>query len=111
MTGNRPPTPTNAVTTLFTLKADGQVSQLKLDRVGNFRVCAHTTGLRNRLYSMCRNTNHWQHKLLLTIHAQHSEEYDFGTDFIVENMICPSNNENSGYLLGTALHIPSSAVV
>ena len=113
MMGNRPQHPTNAVTTLFTLKANGQVSQCKLDSPSEFpRVCAHTTGLQNRLlFNVSKSAlNHWQHKIIAhDLRAQNSQEYDFGTDFIVEEHIpvCPTNNEDSGYLIGTALHIPS----
>jgi len=104
---------TNAQTAFFTLKPNGSASHVLLDTTSEFpKVCNHIVGLKNeRLYHLSSTHDSlWSDTVCeLNINTGKLASYDFGKGFLVEEhiTICPQKKEGTGYLIGTALHVPS----
>ncbi|WP_019026840.1 carotenoid oxygenase family protein [Colwellia piezophila] len=104
---------TKAQTAFFILKPNGSASHVLLDTTSEFpRVCNHIVGLKNeRLYHLSsKHDSLWSDTVCaLNTNSGKLVSYDFGKDFLVEEHIpvCPQQKEGTGYLIGTALHVPS----
>ncbi|MEP1386117.1 MAG: carotenoid oxygenase family protein [Paraglaciecola sp.] len=102
-----------ANTTVFSLYPNGQVEQHAFDNVSEFpRVCQHLTGLKTeRLFHVTGDHDaFWNHAILgRELTSGKADKFDYGPEFLVEEHIpvCPTLSENHGYLIGTALHVPS----
>lgn len=113
MVGKQVAQPSLAHTTLFTLHKNGAVSQKKFDEISDFpRVCEHLTGLQNRyLFHLSSNkTSLWSNSVVARdLNNDRIDQYKFGNEYLVEEHvpICPTGKEGVGYLIGTALHVPS----
>ncbi|NMP30023.1 lignostilbene alpha-beta-dioxygenase [Thalassotalea sp. M1531] len=100
-------------TTFFMLKPNGTTEQYSIDSYSEFpRICNHLTGLKNRyLYHLSAKTDSLWSDSVACIDTQTGKEavYEFGRDFLVEEHIpvCPKGIEGTGYVIGTALHVPS----
>lgn len=103
----------NAHTALFTLRPNGSATQTVLETKNEFpKVCDHIVGLKNeRLYHLSSTHNSlWSDSVCgLNVNTGKSDRYEYGKDFLVEEhvTICPKQKEGTGYLIGTALHVPS----
>lgn len=104
---------TKAKTTFFTLKSNGIVNSETFDMVSEFpKVCNHIVGLKNKfLYQISSTRGGLWDDTVCSINTDSGKQdsFDFGKDFLVEEHIpiCPQQKEGTGYLLGTALHVPS----
>jgi all-trans-8'-apo-beta-carotenal 15,15'-oxygenase len=104
---------TNAKTVFFTLYPNGKVAQDTIDIISEFpRVCDHVTGLRNNyLYQLSSSHNSLWSDTVCSLNTESGQidSYDFGQDYLVEEHITvnPQQKEGTGYLIGTALHVPS----
>ncbi len=102
-----------AQTALFRLKPNGTVSHTLLHNNSEFpRICDHLTGLRNDvLYHLSSEFDSiWSDTVsALNVNSGKEDKYSYGKDFLVEEhiSICPQKKEGTGYLIGTALHVPS----
>lgn len=100
-------------TTLITLKPNGTADLYSFDGNSGFpRVAPHLTGLRNEyLYHSSRTkSDFWQDSVnRLNVNTGKLDAYHYGADFLVEEHlpICPQGKESKGYLVGTALHVPT----
>ncbi len=100
-------------TAFFTLKPNGSIEQQNFTANSEFpRVCGHLTGLRNRyLYHLSAHANSlWSDSLIcLDTYNGNEQRYQYGDDYLVEEHIpvCPRGIEGTGYIIGTALHVPS----
>ncbi|WNC72066.1 carotenoid oxygenase family protein [Thalassotalea psychrophila] len=98
---------------LFTLYPNGKATQAVLEQNSEFpRVCDHLVGQKyQQLYHLSSNHNSlWSDSVCrFEVSSGIEDKFDFGKDFLVEEHItvCPKNKEGSGYLIGTALHVPS----
>lgn len=103
----------NAKTAFYTLSPNGKTSQTILDTNSEFpEVCDHVVGLKNEyLYQLSsKQTSIWSDTVTgLNMNTGKLDSYDFGDDFLVEEhiTICPTQKEGTGYLMGTALHVPT----
>ncbi len=103
----------DAKTALFTLYPNGSANHTIINSNSEFpRVCDHLTGLKNEcLYHLSSQHNSlWSDSVCnLNVTTGKEDVYDFGADFLVEEhvSVCPKNKEGTGYLIGTALHVPS----
>jgi carotenoid cleavage dioxygenase len=113
MKGEQTKTNIKAQTTLFTLKTNGTVAQTTLVGTSEFpRVCNHRVGLRNEmLFSIASKQNSLWNDTISCLHTGSGKQdnYHFGNEYLVEEHIpvCPKRKEGTGYLIGTALHVPS----
>lgn len=100
-------------TALFTLTPNGDATQTILETTSEFpKVCDHVVGLRNKfIYHLSSSRNSlWSDTLCsLNVDSGTLDSFDFGKDFLVEEhvSVCPQRKEGTGYLIGTALHVPS----
>lgn len=103
----------HARTAFYTLYKSGQVKQQLLDDISEFpRVSNHKVGLRNDyLYRLSSNVGSLWHNQVsaLNTHTGKEDKYAYGQEFLVEEHVPvnPNNKEGEGYLMGTALHVPS----
>jgi carotenoid cleavage dioxygenase len=95
------------------LHANGTTSKSIIEGDSEFpRVYDHVVGQRNKnLYSLSHaESNYWRDTVCcLNVDNGEKDNFVYGEDFIAEEHIIISNKaeEGSGYLVGTALHIPS----
>ncbi|WNC69821.1 carotenoid oxygenase family protein [Thalassotalea nanhaiensis] len=103
----------DAKTALYTLLPNGSTNHTILDTNSEFpRVCDHITGLKNNyLYHLSSTNNSLWSDTVSSFNTNTGKEdkYIFGKEYLVEEHItvCPKRKEGSGYLIGTALHVPS----
>lgn len=103
----------DAKTALYTLLPNGRTDHTILDINSEFpRVCDHLVGLKNEyLYHLSSQHNSlWSDSVSsFNISTGKEDRFDFGPEYLVEEHIsvCPKNKEGTGYLIGTALHVPS----
>lgn len=113
MYGNINDSNINAKLALFTLRKNGSVEQTILDKTSEFpRICDHLVGLKNEnLYHLSSNNdNMWSDSVnCFNASTGKHDTFTFGSEYLVEEHIsvCPQNKEGTGYLIGTALHVPS----
>ena len=104
---------TDAKTVFFTLNPNGSATQNIMDMNSEFpRVCDHMTGLKNKLLYQLSSSNSsiWSDTVSsLNLESGKRDSFDFGKEYLVEEHItvCPQKKEGTGYLIGTALHVPS----
>ncbi|WP_286232604.1 carotenoid oxygenase family protein [Thalassotalea sediminis] len=104
---------THAKTTLFTLKPNGVVQQEVIGENSEFpRIHNMNVGLRNHELYTVGSTNNglWNDTVSkYNISTGKIQQYHYGKDFLVEEHIAvsPTNKEGEGYIVGTALHVPS----
>jgi len=103
---------TRAKTALFTLYTNGAVTRNILQTNNEFpRVFDQLIGKKSdRIFHLSGLDNAlWSHQVCsLNMLSGEEDMFDFGCDFLVEEHICIASNLNKGgYLLGTALHVPS----
>lgn len=102
-----------AQTVLFTLKNNGQTEQASVAINTEFpRVSQHKVGLQNQnlLYLGAKDHQLWSSKVCgLDTQNGNIDSFNYGDDFLVEEHIpvCQTKDEKSGYVIGTALHVPS----
>ncbi|UCX04277.1 lignostilbene alpha-beta-dioxygenase [Shewanella glacialimarina] len=102
-----------AQTALFSLYIDGTYDMQTVGDSSEFpRVCDHLVGLKNQyLYHLsAKSSSLWSDTLSsLHIDTGATQHYHFGDDYLVEEhvSVCPKGVEGSGYLMGTALHVPT----
>lgn len=100
-------------TALVTLSPSGSADITRLGNSSEFpRVAAEQTGLKNRYLNFVASheRNFWNDTVAqLDLHTQQQSQYCYGSDYLVEEHIPinPSGREGAGYLIGTALHIPT----
>lgn len=105
--------PTPAKTTFFTLYKDGKTSQHALDGISEFpRIYGHLTGLKNQLLVTLSSieSDVWSDAVrVINTNTGKQDTFVYGTDFLVEEHVIVDNTqkEGNGYLVGTALHVPS----
>jgi len=103
----------DAQTAFFTLNPNGTASKTLLTSVSEFpKVCDHIVGLKNNyLYHLSSQHNSlWSDTVCsINIDSGKQDRYDFGSEYLVEEhvAVCPQQKEGTGYLVGTALHVPS----
>lgn len=113
MQGKLAQEPSNAVSSVFSLHRNGTVSVEYLPYISEFpRTCEHLTGLRNHLlFHVSGATNSlWNSAVVAHNYKKdYSARFEYGHDFLVEEHVpvCPTSDERHGYLIGTALHVPS----
>jgi len=103
----------HARTAFFSLYKNGQVKRQLIHDISEFpRVSNHKTGLKNNyLYRLSSNVGSLWHNAVSALNTDSGKEetYQYGEEFLVEEHI-PVNTkqkEGEGYLIGTALHVPS----
>ena len=100
-------------TALFTLHTNGSTTKSSIDGDSEFpRVYDHLVGQRNKkLYTLSHTeSNFWRDTVCcLDTDSGEKDKFVYGENFIAEEHIIVSNTakEGEGYLVGTALHIPS----
>jgi len=100
-------------TALFTLHPNGSTTKSSIEGDSEFpRVYDHLVGQRNKkLYTLSHTeSNFWRDTVCcLDTDSGEKDKFVYGEDFIAEEHIIVSNTakEGEGYLIGTALHIPS----
>ena len=113
MQGNIEHANVNAYTTLFTLFPNGTFRSNQLKKNSEFpRVNNHVVGLRNKYLFHLSSTHQslWSDTVCaVNLDSGNIDQFDYGKDFLVEEHISvnPNQREGAGYLLGTALHVPS----
>jgi carotenoid cleavage dioxygenase len=104
---------TRSQTALFTLNPNGSSSKYLVAGDSEFpRVYDHLVGQRNRLlFNLSATNSHiWSDTVsCLNIDTGKKDTYVYGEDYLVEEHISvsPTKKEGEGYLVGTALHVPS----
>ena len=105
--------PSHGKTVIFSLYANGSTAQQSIKGASEFpRIYEHLTGLRNTsLITMSSTENDFWNDTVrhINIDTGNQDNYVYGKDYLVEEHIIVDNNqkEGDGYLIGTALHIPS----
>jgi carotenoid cleavage dioxygenase-like enzyme len=105
--------PTPAKTTFFTLYKDGKTSQHALDGISEFpRIYGHLTGLENQLLVTLSSieSDVWSDAVrVINTNTGKQDTFVYGSDFLVEEhvIVDKTQKEGNGYLVGTALHVPS----
>ncbi|KZN58433.1 carotenoid oxygenase family protein [Pseudoalteromonas luteoviolacea] len=113
MQGNTDAPLSPAQTVLFTLYKNGKVQKQSIDGISEFpRVYSHITGKRNsRLFTLSSvQSDVWSDSVRrIDLNTEKQDIYTYGKDYLVEEhmLVNQGNKEQGGYLLGTALHIPS----
>jgi carotenoid cleavage dioxygenase len=102
-----------ANTVFFSLQANGSVHQQVIGGDSEFpRIFNSKVGIKNHyLFTLAANDNPiWTDTVnCLDLLSGNKTHFNYGKDFLVEEHIpisCRGNNEQ-GYLMGTALHVPS----
>jgi all-trans-8'-apo-beta-carotenal 15,15'-oxygenase len=102
-----------AKTTIFSLYPNGNIKQHAFKDVSEFpRICPHLTGLKTqRVFHISgEHDAFWNHAIIgRDLDSGKADKFDYGPEFLVEEHIpvCPTLSEQHGYLIGTALHVPS----
>ncbi|GLX79899.1 hypothetical protein tinsulaeT_32390 [Thalassotalea insulae] len=102
-----------ATPVLFTIKPNGSVEQHAFAGSSEFpKVHDHLVGLRNQhlFYISSQADSLWNDTVTrLNTETGKQESYFYGNDFLIEEHvnICPQQKAGTGYLIGTALHVPS----
>lgn len=102
-----------AKTTLYSLFPDGKYKEEQLEGSADFpRIHPSKVGIRNQyLYSTgSTEVEFWFDSVSRTnMGSGKVDKYVYGKDFVVEEHIpiATDENEDNGYLMGTALHIPT----
>ncbi|WP_068547730.1 carotenoid oxygenase family protein [Thalassotalea crassostreae] len=102
-----------ARTAFYTIKNNGTYDMQILDSISEFpRVSDHVVGLKNDyLYHLSANQNSFWSDTVSSINTDTGKEqhFHFGEDYLVEEhvSVCPKQKQGTGYLIGTALHVPS----
>ncbi len=102
-----------AKTVFFSLKANGSVHQQAIEGDSEFpRIFASKVGLQNQyLFTLAANDNPiWNDTInCFDLLSGNKTSFNYGKDFLVEEHIpiATQGVNEQGYLLGTALHIPS----
>ncbi len=113
MKGQQNPAHVDAKMTLFTLHHSGKTTQSTIDGNSEFpRICSHLVGLNNQeIYHLSSEQDSLWSDTVSKFNTQtgKTEQYVFGKDYLVEEHVpvCPQQKEGTGYLIGTALHVPS----
>ena len=112
MKGERIDHPGNGKTTVFTLSKTGDTSSHTFSEISEFpRVFSQITGVKNQwLFHVSGLPNNvWAHQIIArNMLSGQADKYDYGEEFIVEEHIpIASGDKEEGFLLGTALHIPT----
>lgn len=100
-------------TVLYTLHTNGTSSSNTVNGSSEFpRIYPHLTGKRHQqLFTLSHTeSKHWRDTVCcLDIETGKKQQFVYGKNFIVEEHIIVSQKakEGSGYLMGTALHVPS----
>ena len=103
----------NARATFFTLKTNNTVEQHTFSAFSEFpKVHSHLVGLKNRdlFFVSSTKTALWSDTVTrLDTFSGKQDRYFYGDDFLVEEHISvnPKCQLGSGYIIGTALHVPS----
>ncbi|GMM86745.1 carotenoid oxygenase family protein [Pseudoalteromonas sp. MTN2-4] len=106
--------PEPAKTTFFTLYKNGHITQSEIEGISEFpRVYEHLTGLKNELLVTLSSVKSdvWSDAVrVINTNTGKQDTFVFGTDFLVEEHVIVDNTqkEGNGYLIGTALHLPSN---
>lgn len=112
MRGNTPEA-APAKTVLFTLNQNGTSDKQTVDGISEFpRVYSHLTGQRNELLVTLSSVKSdvWSDSVrVININNGKQDTFVYGEDFLVEEHVIVDNTqqEGNGYLVGTALHVPS----
>ena len=113
MQGNVEHSDVNAHTRFFTLLPNGNVQSHQLKLNSEFpRVCDHLVGLKNK-YLFHLSSSHqslWSDTVCaVNLDTGNIDKFDYGTEFLVEEHVSvnPVKVEGKGYLVGTALHVPT----
>ena len=102
-----------ANTVFFSLQSNGSVHQQVIGGDSEFpRIFNSKVGIKNQyLYTLAANDNPiWTDTVnCLDLFSGNKTHFSYGKDFLVEEHIpiTPRGNNEQGYLMGTALHIPS----
>lgn len=104
-------TPANTV--LFTLYKNGSAHKQTIAGISEFpRVYDHLTGLQNNLLVTLSSVKSdvWSDSVrVVNVNNGKQDTFVYGEDFLVEEHVIVDNShqEGNGYLVGTALHVPS----
>jgi len=104
---------TQSQTALFTLKPNGTSTKHLVEGDSEFpRIYDHLVGQRNRLLFTLSATDSqiWSDTVsCLNVETGKKDRFVYGDDYLVEEHISvsPTGKEGEGYLIGTALHVPS----
>lgn len=102
-----------ANTVLFTLHPNGTSDKQLIDGISEFpRVYDHLTGLQNNLLVTLSSiqSDVWSDSVrVINVNNGKQDTFVYGEDFLVEEHVIVDNShqEGNGYLVGTALHVPS----
>ena len=113
MQGKTPVHDAHAQTALIQLNPNGSSNVNFVGSCSEFpRIFQHLTGVKNRdIFHLSRNNDSlWSDSVnCLNVSSGKQDSYHYGSDFLVEEHvpICPTRVEGTGYLMGTALHVPS----
>ncbi len=113
MEGDHSQSNKGAKTVLFSLKPNGTSSQYAIEGDSEFpRVFASKVGIKNQyLFTLTANkSNIWSDTVnCLDVDSGKKTSYFYGNEYLVEEHIpiSPKHSNEQGYLMGTALHIPS----
>ncbi|WP_448564981.1 carotenoid oxygenase family protein [Thalassotalea ganghwensis] len=113
MSGKEKPSTTYGQATLFSLYSNGAIKSHVFKGKSEFpRISAHLTGRKNRyLYHLSTQADSiWDDTIrAIDLHTGKLDSYFYGEDFLVEEHVPynPKGVEGQGYLIGTALHVPS----
>lgn len=112
MRGNTPEA-APAKTVLFTLNQNGTSDKQIVDGISEFpRIYSHLTGLKNELLVTLTSiqSDVWSDSVrVVNVNNGKQDTFVYGEDFLVEEhvIVDKSQQEGNGYLVGTALHVPS----
>ncbi|MEI4551215.1 carotenoid oxygenase family protein [Pseudoalteromonas spongiae] len=104
-------TPANTV--LFALYKNGSTQKQTISGISEFpRVYDHLTGLQNNLLVTLSSiqSDVWSDSVrVINVNNGKQDTFVYGEDFLVEEhvIVDKSQQEGNGYLVGTALHVPS----
>ncbi len=98
---------------LFTIKPNGAIEQQVFAGSSEFpKVHGHLVGLRNQhlFYISSQADSLWNDTVTrLNTDTGQQDSYFYGEDFLIEEhlSVCPQQKAGTGYIIGTALHVPS----
>ena len=104
-------TPANTV--LFTLYKNGGTNKQIIPGISEFpRVYEHLTGLRNELLVTLSSIQNdvWSDSVrVINVNNGKQDTFVYGEEYLVEEhvIVDSTQQEGNGYLVGTALHVPS----